>query len=134
MGEIRYHILHRVNQIRSKYGKNELHIHEVNSDAAQKHAQYILEEMIKQGNQRFQEIGHHNPYCYGEYNAENMGEFSFPEEMSSSLERMIDCMLLYMMRDGREHLTNIIGDFNHLGAEVAVSNEPKLIVLVQRFS
>lgn len=131
MGDIRYFILDRVNGIRDVHNRARLAVHEENSNASQKHAQYILEEMLRYGLHRFVEIGHFNPYRHGEYIAENIA-FSFNHD--SPIGRNIEGMLRSFENERGMHWQNILGPFNHLGTDIAYDGGAGLLVLVQRFN
>lgn len=137
MGEIRYYILRRVNEIRAACGRHALFIHEENSNAAQKHAQYVLEEMLKWGDHRFWEIMHFNPYCYGEYTTEHMGR---SEGFGGiSLEEQIEGIFSGFKEEAERgkkpnHWDNMLGNWQHMGADIAYDSATKMLVLAQRFS
>lgn len=132
MGEIRYFILQRVNEIRGNYGRSPLQMHEENSNGAQKHAQYVLEEMLKWGEHRFHEIIHFNPFYYGEYSSENMGW----SKGNASLEQHINGILERFEKkrfEGR-HFDNMLNSWSYMGVDVGYDSQSGLLVLVQRFS
>ena len=62
MGNIRYLIKDAINEIRKDKNSQFVNINEGESDFAQRHAQYVSDEMGKWGNHRFYEIEHNNPY------------------------------------------------------------------------
>ncbi|MBS3090731.1 hypothetical protein J4433_03110 [Candidatus Pacearchaeota archaeon] len=127
MGDIRYFIRDYVNSKRAPDRKSQLFIHEENSDSAQKHAQYILDEMLKWGRHRFWEIQHFNPFCHGEYNSENIG----PSEGTASLEEHIVGIISDFDKD---HWNNMMNPaWTHIGADAAYDNAAGLLILVQRF-
>ncbi len=130
MVEIRYFILSRVNEIRKNYGRNPLHVHEEMSDSAQRHAQFILEEMLKGNNHLFGSVCHHNLFYHGEYSTENTG-FS---EGNLSLERHIESVLgyFYVNRMDRGHFDNMLNSWKNIGTDISYAYEK--VILVQRFA
>ncbi len=132
MGGIRYFILERVNKVREAYGRSPLCIHEENSDAAQRHAQYVLEEMLKWGRHRFNEIGHTNPFYHGEYFAENIGL----SEGNVLLEGHANSIINQFCNERGEgsHFGNILNSWHYMGSDVAYDKSSGLVVLVQRFA
>lgn len=132
MGKIRYFILDRVNEIRRGYCRNPLYIHEEMSDSAQGHAQYVLEEMLKWGGHRYDEIKHFNPYKHGEYARENMGfsggDFSLEQHINRILKDFED------KRFETGHFDNMLNSWEYIGTDVAYDASGGSVVLVQRFA
>ena len=132
VGEIRYHIAERVNAIRELNQRTALYIHEGNSDAVQRHAQHVLEEMLKHGLDKFDEINHLNPFYHGEYKSENIGISRGDVTLKEHVERII---LSFEHEDGKTHWDNMIDEaWHHVGTDVAYDNNRNWLVLVQRFS
>ncbi|MFH0831893.1 MAG: CAP domain-containing protein [archaeon] len=127
MGDIRYFILSHTNFKRGECKRHPLFIHERNSDAAQKHAQYVLEEMQKWGEHRIWEIKHSNPFFSGEYASENMGYSKGSDSLEGHISGIISSF-------DESHWNNMINPaWAHIGAEIAYNPESGLLVLVQRF-
>ena len=132
MGDIRYLIKDVINEVRKDKNSLFVNINEGESDFAQRHAQYVSDEMVKWGNHRFYEIEHKNPY---KQYMEIMNHGFFKDTNTEWAVRQ--CLYGFFSSDGhRKMLSGEAGETKNcreIAAEIAHQPPSGLVVLVIRF-